>query len=337
MEAGRGMKTGPSEVWEKLIGDEIPASGIVARPVRETLGRRLSAGVDSTGRRHLLVQLRVDENGLSDQKLRGIRVATRDLKLTDQAEAKYLDVLCHEPTGHAAFDIIAQELAGQLQDDKAPAAVVVDRTLSKWKRFWGALPRNTLTREEQIGLFGELWFLKNWLFPNKGEEVSLSAWRGPRGSRHDFELCGESIEVKSTISTRGAIHIIHGLDQLSLPEVGPLRFFSLMVREEGGATNSLPVLVRLIRESLNHDATLQVEFECHLAHAGYSDTCRDEYDRLKLRVVTENLYRVEESFPRLTKKSFIGEVPAGIETVQYMINLSGFNHLILARKPSEWL
>src|SRR5687768_12514986 len=65
----------------------------------------------------------------------------------------------------------------------------------------------------------------------------------PFGARHDFEWQGKSIEIKTTVSTRGRIHKVNGIDQLRPPEHGELLFFSLRVREEASAANTLPKLV----------------------------------------------------------------------------------------------
>jgi hypothetical protein len=55
---------------------------------------------------------------------------------------------------------------------------------------------------------------------------------------------------------------------------------------------------------------------------------------LRLRISEEGLYRVEEDFPRLTPVVFREAVPAGIERVEYEVNLSGYAHLRIASEPS---
>jgi len=44
---------------------------------------------------------------------------------------------------------------------------------------------------------------------------------------------------------------------------------------------------------------------------------------------------VAEGFPRITRASFAGGPPAGVERVDYEVNLEGFAQLCVARKPSE--
>ena len=251
------------------------------------------------------------------------------------ATGRYLDITCQDSSGHEAFDMIGGELAERLAAGRETAPEVVARVLSKWRRFWGQPPKQLLSRQEQIGLFAELWFLANWLIPKTGCGNAISAWRGPLGSRHDFEWAGRSIEVKATTSTRGHIYHINGLDQLAPPDSGDLLFYSLRLREEGGALHTLPSVVVCCRDLLANEAQVLSLFENSLAQIGYSPAHEEEYAKAKYRVVEEGLFTVIQDFPRLLLTSFSSGLPAGVERVEYEVNLAGFAHLRIAQNPSE--
>ena len=36
---------------------------------------------------------------------------------------------------------------------------LVQNVLAKWRRFWSGVSQSALSREQQLGLFGELWFM----------------------------------------------------------------------------------------------------------------------------------------------------------------------------------
>ena len=323
------------EVWSKLVASSPSGDSLTARFAIPPVTERLLAAIDADGQRHLLIPLKPDDEELRDAQSRGVSVATRELTVRDRGTARYLDFECHDPAGHEAFDLIGGELAESLKSEGAKPAVLAARVLAKWRRFWGQSPWQILSREEQLGLFAELWFLSVWLIPRAGIGKALAGWRGPLGARHDFEWPGKSVEVKATTSTRVRVHRINGLDQLAPPEEGGLRFFSLRLREEGGATNTLPGLVASCRTLLEADAEALSAFEAALVQAGYSPAHEEEYAKLKLRIVDEGWYRVEENFPRLTQTSFAGGIPSGVERVEYEINLAGFEHLRVAAKPEE--
>jgi hypothetical protein len=88
---------------------------------------------------------------------------------------------------------------------------------------------------------------------------------------------------------------------------------------------------------LEADADALSKFESTLVQAGYSPAHDEEYAKLKLRVVDEELFCVEKNFPRLTQTSFTGGVPSGVERVEYEVNLTGFEHLRVAAKPAEFV
>jgi len=275
------------------------------------------------------------EQPLQDTQSRGLSVETKELAVHGYNPACYLDLECHDATGYDALDLIGGEIAEALSRDSHSPAEVVHRILAKWRRFWGQIPRQLLSREQQLGLFAELWFLSMWLAPRIGIEEAARCWRGPFGARHDFEWRGRSVEVKATTSVRGMIHRVHGIDQLVPPDGGDLLFFSLRLREEAGASNTLPGLVALCREQFaqNDDALAQVE--AALAQIGYSLAHEADYEKLRLRVVEEGLFTVNDRFPRITPTSLKAGVPQGVERVEYEINLSGFADLCIARNIDE--
>jgi len=321
----------PADVWSKLTGTGPVGENLTARIAVPTITERLLAAIDIEGRRHLLIPLKPDDEDLRDIQSRGIRVETRQLTVHDLGTTRYIDFICLDSAGHGAFDLIAGELASGLRAGNSNAAKLGSSVLSKWRRFWALPLWQTLSREAQLGLFAELWFFSVWLIPKVGGIKALAGWRGPFGARHDFEWPGRSVEVKGTTSNRGRAHRINGLDQLLPPETGELLFFSLRLREEGGAINNLPGVIASCRNLLDGDALDR--FESALAQVGYSPAHDEEYAKLKLRVVGQELFRVEGNFPRITPESFAAGLPSGIERVEYEINLSGFDHLRTASSP----
>lgn len=322
------------EVWARL-GQVPHGERLVARLAAPDVTDRLAAALYAEGQRHLLLTLRPGDAAHDDRESRGVSVTTRELSLAEQAAERFIDLICCDAAGHDAFDLVGGELADRLATGAETPAEIVARVLAKWRRFWGQLPRQMLSRESQLGLFAELWFLSVWLLPRVGATEAVARWRGPFGARHDFEWPGRSVEVKATTSTRGAIHRINGIEQLAPPEAGDLLFFSLRFREEAGATSSLPTLIAACREQMIADSDALTRFETAVTQAGYSPIYEDEYARLHLRVVAEALYQVHGGFPRLTPAQLTAGVPGGIERVEYDINLGGFDHLRIARTPDE--
>jgi len=329
------MNTIAPEVWVRLSSEQVSGETLWARWAAPDVTERLVAALDSDGKRHLLIPVLPSEKGVEDSKSRGMEVATRELAMPNHAPGRYLDLTCHEATGYQAFDLIGGELAERLAADEETAPETVTRVLAKWRRFWGQSPKQLLSREKQIGLFAEVWFLAYWLIPRFGVDEAVVRWRGPFGSRHDFEWPGRSVEIKATTSTRGRIHRINGLDQLAPPDNGTLFCFSLQLREEAGASNTLPNVIAVYRVLSEGHANALSLFENALLQAEYSPVHESEYAEMKLRVVEQGLYAVRDDFPRLTQADFPNGLPLGVEHVEFDINLGGFAHLCIARQPNE--
>jgi len=324
-----------SNVWEHLEHSRPTGENLTARPAVADSNTRLMCAIDSGGGRHFLLALQAGEQELRDTQSRGVCVVTRDLVIRGVPAASHIDIQCLDAIGHDAFDLIGGELLEDLLRPDSKPANSIKRVLARWRRFWGQLPRPLLTREELIGLFAELWFLFIWLHPAVSLSEAVQRWRGPFSARHDFEWTRRSVEVKATASSRGRIHKINGIDQLLPPEDGCLFFFSLYLREEAGATNTLPSLINSILQHLDSDADALSRFETALAQTGYSPAHNEEYSKMHLRVVDEGLFSVRDNFPLLSSQQFLAGIPSGIERVEYEINLNTFDHLRIARIPTE--
>lgn len=112
-------------------------------------------------------------------------------------------------------------------------------------------------------------------------------------------------------------------------------FFSLRLREEAGATNTLSSVIVACRAQLEADADSLNRFEKGLAKVGYSPAHEEEYAKMRLRVVEEGIFQVRNDFRRLTASHLTAGVPPGVEGMEYEINLRGFDHLCIASRASD--
>jgi hypothetical protein len=324
------------EVWERLSQLDPIGDKLAARLAIPDITDRLQCALDSENRRHLLIGLKPSEKDLHDSQSRGLSVVTRELVTQGQdSPTRYIDIECQEIAGNAALDLIGGEVAAALAAEAKSPHDIVKSVLVRWRRFWSDLPKNILSHDELLGLFGELWFLSMWLIPNVGSARAVQGWRGPLGARHDFEWPMKSVEVKVTTSTRGRVHCINGIEQLMPPERGELLFFSLRVREEVGATNTLATLIGIARNLLDSDIEALNKFEMMLVRTGYSPAHDGEYAKVRLRIAEEGLFAVTDNFPRITSNMFEGGIPPGVEKITYEINLNSFDHLRIARTPQQ--
>lgn len=179
--------------------------------------------------------------------------------------------------------------------------------------------RGGLTRDQQVGLFGELITLLS-ISAHSSPGEAIRAWRGPFGEEHDFGLPTADLEVKTTTSEERD-HWIAGLKQLT-PSLGrPLHLLSVQITAAGLETGfTLPTLVEVAR---NFSGMPLEELSVRLESVGYQDTHADLYvNKWRLRTAPA-FYLVDEDFPALTSERVSSLVSSAelIKDVRYRINL----------------
>lgn len=322
--------------WDLLEAEPPTGTRLKARPAVPSRSQEVQIAVDAAIRRHILVRVPEEEpKSFGERYSRGISVQSVVMTSDDAGgDVTFVEISCLDRAGHAALDTVALELVDAVTNQSGVGRVrQVQSVLAKWRKFWSGIDRDLLSRELQLGLFGELWFLARWLIPAIGPEASVDGWRGPLGARNDFEFPGCAIEVKTSGRTDGA-HQIHGLEQLLEPAGGSLFVFSLLVREEASATDSLVGLVSELRATLATDEAILARFESMLTAADFDDRHVAEYDKLRLRIRGQGLYRVADGFPRLVPPSIVGGVPSGVSNVTYELRLDGAARWLVAQEPS---
>jgi Putative PD-(D/E)XK family member, (DUF4420) len=322
------------EAWAHLDAAAVRGKELVGRRPSFDPPVELLCAVSTLGSRYFLVPIADSEEELLDDTTRGLRVSTLRLEIAGETARRYVSVQCSDPGAYDLFDVVGGELLVAIVNSPNRPRDAAKFVINRWKRFWSDVPRSVMKDEDVAGLFGELWFIHVWLSACIGIPAAVKVWRGPFGSRHDFEGKHLSVEVKATTARSDRIHHINGIDQLAKPEGGPLLFFSLAIQLEGGATNSIVVLIDAIRALLHSDPDIADYFDRALSRLGYSDAFRSHYAERTFRVVNAFLFEVDGLFPRLTKTQLTaGELMPGVSKIEYNVDLGGIRAMALADRP----
>ena len=291
-------------------------------------------GWDDQGRRHLLLPVPSDNTETVDFETRGLIATVRQLHLDEGPDGTWADIGCLDGGSADAFAALGRELDEQLTIRQDDALTVVSDVLERWRRFWlEAASPGMLDAAAEVGLIGELWFLLRWL----GTAASVRHWTGPLGDRHDFISGRISVEVKAARVRGGELptHPIAHLDQLADPVNGSLLLFSLGMARDAGGDTTLPGLVAeaeaLCRNTPHLDAWRE-----RVHAAGWRPPHAGLYPR-RFRMASQQLYRVDENFPRLIRTSFSGQQPpAGVSEVRYSVTPSvvAATHLVASEPTS---
>lgn len=202
-----------------------------------------------------------------------------------------------------------------LRNDKVVRRL--NEILRRFSQFFKKSKQN-FSREQAVGLWGELYFLRNVIFPLIAPTEAILFWKGPTAADKDFILPRALVEVKTTEQEDDKQIKISNLKQLS-DEPGKVLYIYLNVIHEvesGMSGLSLNELVSSIRALLEkHDEAL-ITFNALLGISGYLES--SPYAEKEYLFRTGAYYPVTDDFPRLTHTN----IPCGIVAAKYTVDLS---------------
>jgi len=195
----------------------------------------------------------------------------------------------------------------------------LSRRLARWKKFFQRGAQFGLSREDYVGLYGELSFIEAGLKAGVAGLPIVNAWQGPLGTNQDFLFGPVAVEIKTTTGNEiDKVRITNArqLDSTGLQSLFLARY-AFDFRQGGGRT--LPQLVATLKSSLaaiSPDA-LSV-FNDRLLEAGFVEGTPNEFDGWGFTPRHFDVFNVGEGFPRLLESS----LPSGVSEVSYTLNLS---------------
>ena len=232
------------------------------------------------------------------------------LTLTKKEFTDVFTVLCE--------DIISA--VGTTESERRRIQGLIGR-LEAWKSLFTQGPLDGLTREEQLGLWGELYVLHEYLIPTLGS-AAVKTWKGPDGEIHDFQTGLWAIEVKSHAGNARPEHLrINGEHQLDDRGLDHLFLVMLSVARKEKAGESLPSRIEKIEVSLDHDPAMLRLFKRQLLQVGYYTAHEPLYENTGYTLREEMQWQVQEGFPRIGED----DLPVGVTNVQYSASVAAMH------------
>ena len=302
------------EIWEKSRASSVRGLSRAFPPGQDC---EILLWVSQDQVRHCLVPCS-DSYRFDEQRVASVlRVGVRKIALETRADSRYLDIQCVDESGFRIFDYFIEDTISR--PDQSVGAV--ESRLREYRHFWQP-PSMPLSDKEAIGLFGELWFMHEWLSGPTGNR--LDAWAGGTSSTlHDFSWARADVEVKASTSGVPARHTVGSLDQLDAGTEKALLLFSLATRRDDAAGTRLHDLYKNFRASLDSD---DERYRLDRLVAGRHFRPDDpDNDRHRYIIVDDGgrLFEVRDGFPRIVRSSFVGgHPPSGVGAVSYELTLA---------------
>jgi hypothetical protein len=239
------------------------------------------------------------------------------LRLINRQHSNIFSVLCE--------DLIAS-VAG-INNENQLVKELFNRFI-KWKSLFDKASQQGLTAEEQRGLYGELYFLRQFLQVSPDFLYTIQSWVGPEKQIKDFQYHDWSVEVKTTHGNNHQKIHVNSERQLDTSGLNHLFLYHISLETKQQAGETLNHIVRSISDILAQDMASYNRFRIKLLEAGYFDGQNHIYDYNGYIIRQECFYKVENTFPRIEE----ADVRNGVGDVKYSIIASQFSEYSVSRE-----
>lgn len=309
--------------WKALEEEQQHLPGVYERRVFAHSGFTLFAGLVRPG-----LTLRFTMGVPSTVSTDRLERETTGFKVQRHYNAAQRSTYVSLELGRAAFrelfEVMAEDVAATVlvAPDEAAAVEAMRERLNRWERFMRAVGPEGMSREDQIGLFGELTFLRRLLSAGVPAEEAVTCWKGPSRDNQDFQIGDRAVEVKATTGNSATSVRISNELQLDDTDCERLYLLHLWLKEIDGGGTTLPQLVDEVGSSLTGAAAQA--FSDRLVDAGYHAMHRALYEETGYSERDRRYYLVEGEFPRIRR----ADLRPGVSKIKYGIELAGFDGFV---------
>ena len=159
----------------------------------------------------------------------------------------------------------------------------------------GNAPRK-LTKESQIGLYGEIYVLSKILTKKFTNKDLINFWTGP-SKKHDFTTEKNLIEIKTTTTNSKKINTSSN-NQIAPVYEKKLNLIFLQIKENLKGLSLVTIIDNYLTILKAESEILYNDFLLKLAQCNYLDIHKDEYSQ-KYKIDKINYFEVRNDFPHI--------------------------------------
>ncbi len=317
-----------NEIWNEMESDDSLPTGLLLRRYSALVLSDIYVGFKRSEKLRCIALRLQNVNTVSLGRYTNLKDIKPELIPDEKDNSKtYLLLVLLNLDHQDVFATLCEDLIegiSKITDEQKVIKELLNR-LEKWKSLFDKASAEGLSKEEQRGLYGELYFLRKWLTNSKDFQNYIQSWLGPEKAIRDFEVNGWALEVKTTHGNNHQKIHINSERQLDIDNLNTLILLhlSLEVQQQNG--ESLNNIVDEINLLLNTDISSQMKFRVKLMQAGYFNNHRAFYESAGYQIRNEIYYLVNEGFPRIEEK----DIPKGVGDVKYSIILSEYTDYII--------
>ncbi len=325
------MNTKIENIWQNFEEENRSKSGIILKRYSAEIipdcfiSMRMPEKVKS-------IAFRISNKDIDISDLKDLNDIKTDIIPDESHNGRYLILISLlDNSLSSIFAVLSEDLFHSvfLLDSESDFIRSLKNRFVKWKELFLLVRSSGLSPEKQMGLFGEIFFLKKLIEETKQIKDCLNVWIGPENGIRDFEKDNCAIEVKTTKTHNQQKLHINNERQLDTTLLNDLFLFHLSVEQRKSEESSLNTLVDELFLVIGNDRACQNLFRLKLTIAGYFKHHRHHYQNISYLIRDEEFFCVKDDFPRIEEKDLmhgIGDVKYSIvfssETEKYKTNLN---------------
>ena len=308
------------EEMEKLV-DRVSQPRIVRRILPDSLHDMKLSVLCNILQRSLMLRVKVSAIPQSVQFVSSKGFVVQRLVLEgDDPQYITLNIALQNKQFAGIFTTLIEDITDRIAktSNDIESIKVLDERLKQWQSFLKQENPQTLSLEEQIGLFGELYFLRDYLLSDFDVDKVLGAWRGPKKDSKDFNFGTVFLEIKTSLLPSKNKIYISSENQLDVQPDKTLFLVHVCLEENLHLGESLPDLVGSVEKILaGHIGAFKL-FRQLVQLAGYFEVHDRVYELHKYQIDQTSCYWVDDTFPKIVPKNLL----AAIQNVRYSIALA---------------
>jgi hypothetical protein len=307
--------------WAHVAAELGHAPGVYERRLPVSAASRVCAGIILPGplRR---ISFEVDKQFLKQRKLhdetKGYRI---EIESSTAGHLACINIREVSPGSAEIFSAFCSDIVERWVANADPASALQDLTLrlELWKRFFQSHGKHGLSREEYIGLFGELFFLESGIADEIDPQQLVTSWSGPIGSNQDFLFGKLAIEIKVATANEADRVYISNARQLDNTGLDRLLLVHLAFDFRQGSGRTLKNLVSALRTAIKAKNPVALDiFEERLLASGFVDSEQSSFDSFGFTERKRQCFEVSGDFPRIVESDLL----RGVSEVRYVVNLA---------------
>ena len=311
------------EIWES-INNESKNDDSLAFAAREiqtdSKSKLFLASNIPLNKRLLFVLLENVPENISFPKFQGIEISIIKTSLGFYKDKNFLCLKQSIEGVDNIFELVISDIANSIINMTPDKDLIITflNSLETWKHFFEKNKSKSLSVEKQKGLFGELIYLRDFVFKQVDFSMAIESWKGPDRAYHDFEFRKIAVEIKTTSGKEHKKFMISSEKQLDMLELDNLYLglFSLNVHfNEIGQT--LTDLIDECSNLLSEFAAAKYAFDLKLLKSGFLQEHKLEYNT-RFSISSIDFFEIKDDFPKIIKNN----LPTGLGDIKYSVMVS---------------